>query len=181
VNLILDVSGTMKDLQFFDEIEYLVILLSRVRDIFMKARDIELMPHGLTRSQTALLNVIYHIGGSARVSEISKYIFRERHSTHEILSRAEKAGLVERSADPDRKKGIIVKLTTKGRKAYYDTRKQSVYQIMSSLSREQLKQLRSCLETLRENALKETGIKDRLPFSLSVVEQGSKSRHKAKM
>jgi DNA-binding MarR family transcriptional regulator len=77
----------------------------------------------------------------------------------------EKEGLVRKTKDLERKNLIRVSLTEKGQQAYYQSsRLESVHRIMSSLSEEERQQLSSCLETLRDRALKELGMEQRPPF-----------------
>ena len=141
------------------------VLLNQVRDAVLKARQKELNQYNISASQAAVLLVIEAIGPKATPAEISRRVFRKPHSVSGILSRMEKKGLVRRLKDLDRKNLTRVVFTEKGREAYYQsTKRESIRQIMSSLPEEERKQLTSSLQTLRDKALGELGVRRPLPF-----------------
>jgi len=83
------------------------------------------------------------------------------------LIKMEQEGLVTKSNDLPRKNQVRLELTDKGHEAYSQAAKrESVHKIMSSLSKEQYKQLKSILKILRDAALKEVGEKRELLFPL---------------
>ncbi len=126
----------------------------------MKARWEELAQYNVPPVQAAVLFIIQAIGYRATPAEISRWFFRQSHSVSELLSRMEKGGLVRKVKDLDRKNLVRVELTEKGRETYHQSMKRvSIHNIMSSLSEEEHQQLRSCLQKLRDKALKEIGIK----------------------
>jgi len=148
-----------KQEKMFNDQDYrLWVLLNQVRDAVLKARQKELVQYNISATQAATLLVIEAIGAKATATEISRRLFREPHSVAGaagILSRMEKKGLVRRLKDLDRKNLRRVVLTEKGREAYYQsTKRESIRQIMSSLSEEERQQLTSSLETLRDKALR---------------------------
>lgn len=65
----------------------------------------------------------------------------------------EKAGLVKRVKDLDRKNQIRVAVTEKGRRAYNQAGRQTIHQTFSCLSEEERKQLRSYLDRLLDKAI----------------------------
>ena len=141
------------------------VLLNQVRDAVLRARQKELNQYNISASQAAVLLVIEAIGPKATPAEISRRVFRKPHSVSGILSRMEKKGLVRRLKDLDRKNLTRVVFTEKGREAYYQsTKRESIRQIMSSLPEEERKQLTSSLQTLRDKALGELGVRRQLPF-----------------
>lgn len=133
-----------------------------------KIRAKELLRHGITPEQSAVLFVIHAIGFRATPAEISRCISREPHSVSGLLSRMEKEGLVERTKDLDRKNLIRISMTEKGKKAYQKTiKRDSIHNVMSCLSPEEHRQLRTNLEKLWSKALEELGLDDRIPLLFS--------------
>ena len=128
-----------------------------------KARQKELDQHKISATASTALSVIQSIGSRATPSEISRRLFREPHSTSGLLNRMEKAGLVTKTKDLDRKNLVRVELTDKGYEAYYQSmRQESIQKIVSSLSEKECQQLRSFLQTLRNEALKEIGVEPKM-------------------
>jgi len=149
----------MKDLSSTDQEQELWTLLGQARRAMLKVRRRELRQYNISTSKSTVLFVIQLIGDKATPAQISRWVFQESHSVSELLNRMEKEGLVRKVKDLDRKNQVRVVLTEKGRETYYQTVKlESIRKIISSLSGEECQQLRSCLQTLRDNALKELGI-----------------------
>ena len=150
--------------RYYDLYYNLWVLLAQTKDAVLRARQKELHRYGISATQSAALFAIQAIGDKATPAEISRWLFREPHSVSELLSRMEKEGLVRKTKDLDRKNQVRVELTEKGYEAYDQSMKQeSIHKIMSSLSEEAREQLRSCLQTLRDEALKELGVEPQMP------------------
>jgi len=148
-----------------DEDFNLWVLLLQARDTIFNARQKELHPYNISASQAAVLFSIQSIGDKATPAEISRWVFREPHSICEMLSRMEEKGLVRKVKDLGRKNLVRIMLTKKGHEVYRkSTRREFICKIMSSLSEKERQQLRSCLQTLRNKALKELGIEREIPF-----------------
>ena len=121
--------------------------------------------YGISSMEAALLFLIKAIGDKATPAEITRWFIRESHTVSETLSRMESKGLVRKVKDLERKNLVRVILTEKGEQAYNQAdKRESIHQIMASLSKEQRQQLKSCLEILREEALKELGIDRKAVF-----------------
>ena len=141
------------------------VLLLQAKDTVFKAREKELSQYGISPEQAGVLFIIHTIGNTATPAEISRWLLRKHHTVLGILGRMEKAGLVRKTKDPERKNLVRVTLTEKGQQAYYQsTRIESIREIMSSLSKEERQQLSSCLQTLRDKALKGLGMDQKPPF-----------------
>lgn len=144
------------------DFELLVSLLHTTNAI-VRARERELHQYGMTYMQAAVLFTIKAIGEEATPAEISRWLFREPHSVSGLLTRMEKTGLITKTKDLKRKNMVRVALTKKGEESFERSiRRESIHQIMSSLSKEERELLRSTLRVLRKKALKELGI-DRKP------------------
>ena len=75
----------------------------------------------------------------------------------------EKAGLVRKTKDLDKKNLVRVELTDKGYEAYYQSMGgESIPKKVSSLYDEYCEQLRSSLKKLRDEALKVIGVEPKM-------------------
>lgn len=141
------------------------LLLRQTKDMVLKAVQKELSQYGISPEVAAVLSVVQFLGDKATPAEISRWLLRKQHTVTELLSRMEKKGLVRKTKDLERKNMIRVSLTEKGQQAYYQSSEiKCIRQLMSSLSEEERKQLRPCLEKLRDRALKQIGIEQKPPF-----------------
>lgn len=137
------------------------LLLRRTEETIQKARQKELRKYGLTTEASAVLHLISDLGGSARPQELSHWLFRKQHTTHELLNRMEKTGLIEKINEPGRKNGVRVTLTEQGRSLYRQTKQlRGPRKIFSSLTQEQRTQLEAFLYILLNEARKELGNED---------------------
>lgn len=148
-----------------DEDFELWILLRQTKDAIEVARENELRPYGMSMIQAGVLFTVQAIGYRATPAEISRWLFRKQHSVSGLLKRMEKAGLIRRVKDLDKKNLVRITMTAKGRQAYAQAfKRESIHRIMSSLSKTGRKQLRSYLEALLDSALKESGAGFKPPF-----------------
>ncbi|MBL7120252.1 MAG: MarR family transcriptional regulator [Dehalococcoidia bacterium] len=141
-------------------------LLHQVRDAVAKARENELRQADISMIKAAVLFFVKNMNGPATPAQISRYLFREPHTISGLLDRMESQGLVRRVRDLQRKNLVRIEVTEKGEEAYRKSRegRKAISKIMSTLSEEEHANLRSYLERLRNKALKEIGVKTRLPF-----------------
>lgn len=141
------------------------VLLHQACDAMIRARENELRGFGISRMQAAVLFIVKAIDGPATPAEISRWPFREPHTVAGLLERMEKQGLVRQVNDLERKNMIRVVITEKDEEACQRSRELKVIRtILSCLSPEQRDSLRPYVETLRNEALKELGVKHQLPF-----------------
>ena len=146
------------------------VLIAQTRRAMLKARKKELVKYRLTPERGRVLLVAQAAGSDATPGTIARWLVREPHSISECVATMEKQGLVKKTDNVKRKNSVIVVLTEKGRKAYDQSAKlECVHRIMACLSGEKRQQLKSILWTLRDSALKEIGIKDKLPYPVHVV------------
>jgi len=142
------------------------LLLIRAQRVTYKAREKELSRYGLSPEQSAILNITQASGGRVTMAEISRLMFRERHSINGLVTRMEEKGLVKKVRDQRRKNIVRVALTEKGERAFQQsTRRESIHRIMSRLTEEQRRQLGSVLPSLIESSLEELDRYYRQPFS----------------
>ena len=149
-----------------DEEYRLWVLLHQTCDALSRARENELRKAaGISRMQAAVLFIVKAIAGPVTPAEISRWLFREPHTVSGILDRMERQGLVRKAKDLERKNMIRVALTEKGEEAYHRTTElKAIRNILLSLSKEELENLRKYLETMRNKAIEELRIDYELPF-----------------
>jgi len=149
-----------------DSLEFkLCILLSQANHFLTRVQERELRQIGASRMEFSVLFALNNIGPSATPNSISQWIGRTPHSTSMLLTRMEKSGLVSRKRDMKDKTRVRIVPTVKGQEIYEKSQDiHVVYQLVSTISRENLKQLASNLETLRDAAIKELGV-PKPPFS----------------
>lgn len=148
----------MEDLPTEDEALELLVLLGWTRDTIRRIRQKELSQYGISPDQAALLQLVHNLGGTATPSQMSPLLLRERHSVHELIVRMERAGLLTKVEDPNRKHGVKVILTERGKQAYRQSKKrEAIVRILAALSKEDRGRLKSYLSTLLNAARKEVG------------------------
>ena len=157
----------MNDSIYKDEDYQLWWLILHARRAMHKARARELLQYGVTAEEAAVLFVIDAVGWEVTPSEISRWLGREPHSISELIRRMEKKGLVSKNKDLERKNMVRVAMTEKGQEAFQQSvKRESVYRIMSALSKNQCRQMAKCLEKLWDKALEEVGVSQKAPFPL---------------
>jgi len=140
------------------------VLLAQAREAMYKARKKELIKYDLSPRQSAVLFAIQAIGDGATLTDIARLLFRELHSTSELLARMEKEGLIEKVKDIKKGSRIKITLTKKGQEAYnQSSKRESIREIMSCLSEEERQQLWSSLKKIRSRALQLVMVRE-LPF-----------------
>ncbi len=140
-------------------------LLNHNRHLIYKARQRELDRYGILINDSVVLFQILKLGEDATTSEISRQLFRERHSVSEQLIRMEKRGLIKRLRDPAKKNSICAKITKKGYEVYCDaSRHESTEYIMSALTKEEQLQFWFLLSKVRDKAIELLGIKNLTPY-----------------
>jgi DNA-binding MarR family transcriptional regulator len=95
---------------------------------------------GLTHAQHQLLVAIKgHAGGlPPAVGDLADYLMLRHHSAVELVDRAEAAGLVRRSSDPDDARVVRVRLTRRGN------------HLVTELSQTHIAELHNLAEVLNE-------------------------------
>ena len=158
----------MKESPLDDQELSLWALFGQARLGMLKVRRRELRQLNISPNKSTVLLSLQVIGDKATPSQISRWLFREPHSISELISKMERDGLVRKIKDLDRKDQVRVVLTEKGREVYYEALKlKLIRKIMSCLSEDEQKQLRSFLLKLRDSAVNELGHKYKPPFPAS--------------
>jgi len=141
-----------------DDPDYRVWMELRLaRDAVHKARERELK--GLADISVIEAGVLFYVqvlGIKANLSEIGRWLFRDRHSMSALITRMEKKGLLKKSSKLTRGNMVSIELTEKGTQAFDEARKIGVIRrIISSLSKKEREQLSKCLRKMRNRAMKE--------------------------
>jgi len=130
------------------------VLLQQVRDLMVAAKDSDLRQHNITVRQLAILDIISTLGGKVTPTELSTKIFRRPHSVSNLITRMENRGLVRRTINPDVKNRINITLTDKGKRILEDSiEPDTVPEIISCLSEQEIQQLISMLKRIRSSAV----------------------------
>lgn len=132
------------------------ILLSRVYHLIAMLRKLELSKYDILPVQSYILFIIKALGSDPTPSKISEYVYQQRTSISDILTRMVKQGLIKKTNNANSKKRVIVTITPKGEKAL-EISKNRVYlhKVLATLSDEDKKNLESGLELLRDSAVNE--------------------------
>jgi MarR family transcriptional regulator, organic hydroperoxide resistance regulator len=129
-------------------------LFMQTRQVLYQARQKELSDYGISIAEEAVLLAIHACGENATVGEISRRVMRKPHSSSEIISKMEKSGLVIRVHDKNGRGRVKVAMTAKGNKVYQRSlQRDSIWEIMSSLSSDESKQFTNVLKKLRGKAV----------------------------
>ena len=110
-----------------------------------------LREYGISSTAAMVLYLIPTMGGEVGSTELSRSLCRRPHSVYELLVRMEKAGFVRKVRRPQTKrKGVVrFELTKKGLELYTQfLSMDSTAKLMSKLSEQELRRLKSYLETI---------------------------------
>jgi DNA-binding MarR family transcriptional regulator len=146
------------------------ILLSRVYRMIANLRRIELSKYEILPVQAYILLVIYKLGNDISPSELSRYVYQQKSTVSDILTRMEKQGLIKKSPASDGRSRISIKLTEKGDKVLkLSSEREYLHRIMSYLTPQKTRELISCLEILRDNAMNQMVLHEKKKLPPSAV------------
>jgi len=141
------------------------MLLRRTGRLIAKARQRELAKYDISDDASAVLVTVSSLGRQAIPATISRYLFLERHSVSQLLTRMEKDSLIRRVKDLERRNYVRIELTTKGRDAFVkSSRQRSTKPIISVLSEEEQQRIWALLTRLRDRAIKKLGLRNALLY-----------------
>lgn len=116
------------------------------------ARQLE--PSGLTLSQFAVLEALYHLGPMS-LSEVAKKILTTGGNLTMVAGNLEKQGLVNRTCSPEDARVYILSLTAKGKKLIaeiFPDHAEAITQALATLSATEQKKLSELCRKLGEPA-----------------------------
>jgi DNA-binding MarR family transcriptional regulator len=132
----------------------------------LKIRSRELFFYGLTHRQAGLIGAIGATQGNINAYRIAKWVILEPHTISANLNRMEADGYIEKvNLIENGRRTSKLKLTEKGWKAYNEVKRfESIPKVLEVLTSGERKTLNSILKKLRDEALKQMGIRTKLPY-----------------
>jgi DNA-binding MarR family transcriptional regulator len=138
-------------------------MLTQTRAAIFKVRHKEVGQY-LHPNQAAALVSIWALKGKVTPAALSRRLFLEPHTVSELIIRMQKKGLVTKSRDKKRGTVVRISITKKGREVCRQSMGQDlIRQIMSTLTDKQRAQLKTCLEILFNEAIRELGQEGEIP------------------
>jgi MarR family transcriptional regulator, 2-MHQ and catechol-resistance regulon repressor len=127
-----------------------LIILMRSSQTVHKKESKTIKEGGLTVSQFAVLEILYH-KGNLRICEIIEKALSTGGNMTVVIDNLAKDGLVVRSTDPDDRRVSLINITEKGRKLIDDIfpgHLENINEIFNVLTAEEKKKLISLLKKL---------------------------------
>jgi DNA-binding MarR family transcriptional regulator len=131
-----------------------VMSIIRTADIVNKFLETELNNYGSTTARFAVMNALFVHGGTMTPINISKRIFRAKHSVTSMLKVLEKINYVQREANRSDQRSVNITITKKGWKATAEMAPvaEGISQkILSCLDEDQTKALMDILRQIRRH------------------------------
>ena len=143
------------------------ILLVQAYQASRRATEIELARYGLTIEQFHILMLLKASRVPLSPGEIAAFVFREKHSISERLTRMHKTGYVRKIRSVEDKRVVKIEITPKGKEFLSEVFCSGVAyarsMIASCLSDEDIRRLDVSLRKIRDHALRALG-EDLLPL-----------------
>jgi DNA-binding MarR family transcriptional regulator len=156
-----ETAGKMKE-QYNDLRIDTFLSFMNTSEVFGRYSDLKLQNKTITRAGYTVLNTIILYGGAMFPTDISKKIFRSKHSVSRAIITLEKHGLVTIGPIGDDRRRRRVKITPRGlafaKKGNIASREHVARAILNILNDEETKHLNQILKTLREHTLTLMGI-----------------------
>ena len=172
----------MEDFDPKDEDFRLWAMIVWTRRAIYRAMAKELQKCGLTVEETAamfMIRAIEAVGSNPIPTEVSRWLFREPHSTSTLLVRMERKGLVKRDKDLRRKNLVRVSLTRKGREIFAKAAEfGSLHRMFSGLSHKERQQLEASLRIVRRKAMGEIALEQSVLYPFLPFEEARKTYSK---
>ena len=132
--------------------------LLRFIDVARRYLAVEFLRHKSNPMRMLVMNALYSYGGSMTPTELSKYVYRSKHSITSLIDTLEGQGLVRREPNPDDRRSIKIYLTPQGRQ-FFESMMPVGWEIteraLSCLSDEQVDTLDSILRRVRKHLLEQ--------------------------
>ena len=153
----------MREKSFLNENYLIWVLLNQTRAAVFKARENQIGKYPFP-NQAAALIIIWSRDGKATPTLLSRYLFLERHSASELVSRMESNGLVTKKRDEKLKSIIRITITPEGKKiCTQNMGPKYIDQMMSALSEKERSHLKKYLLILLKTACDQIGTEAILP------------------
>lgn len=161
----------MYDWELDDDALRAWVRLRQASDAMDRVLETRLGKHDATLAQIDVLSILSASKGPLTPGEIAGYTFRQQHSASAQLSRMQRAGLVKKTRSKKDQRVVKIRMQAKGEELLNQTRGAGLGQaqglLKSCLSAQEVKQLDALLKKVRDQALKELGIKaEPLPVTI---------------
>ena len=137
------------------------VLMGQAFEAACRALEVELVQYRMTVPQYNVLMLLDCCTVPLSPGQISSYVFREKHTVSTLLSRMEKAGLIEKTKDGDDDRVVKAQITPKGRlvlKKVMSPAMRYARELMNTcFTEEEVKQWDRHLRKLRDHSLQELG------------------------
>ena len=129
------------------------LLLDSTYDVINRYVDMHFSNHTLSQTGFKVLNALILYGGHMIPTDISKKIFRSKHSVSKVIFTLERHGLVKISSVGGDRRKREVKITAKGlavaKKGNIYVRQRISEEVMGILDKKELSLIRKMLKRLR--------------------------------
>jgi len=133
---------------------YAWMILHQLRDILTQFRSEELSQYGITVAQAAILTNLSLAEGETTINNLSNSLLKKHHTISTALTRMEEKGMIEKSRKHRSDSKYSITLTEKGKQACEEAQRgESIYELMSCLSREEVMQLSQLLKKIWVRAM----------------------------
>ena len=151
----------------FEDRDYIIWrLIMQTRNAMLKLRAKELSLYGLTPRQAGVFGLLGAIKGDTNAYRMAKWLMLEPHTVSTFLNRMETKGIIQKAnVNKGGRKTSNFKLTDKGWDAYHKImRFESIPKVLEVLTDEERKALSSTLRKLRDETLRQIGVRTKLPY-----------------
>lgn len=153
----------------YDKKINLYILLDQANSIVTSAVELELKHLRITQPQSRVLSILSRQNRPVTLDDLTNWTLKEFNSVSTLINRMEKNGLINKiKKDGDLKTYVV--LSEKGSRLYhYDISERSLHLIFEKFSEEEIEQLESLLEKVRDNTRDLLGLNFKPPFMPDTV------------
>ena len=144
---------------------YVWMTLNQLSDILTQFRSEELGQYGITVAQAGILTSL-SLYGESTIDNLSKLLLRKHHTISTALTRMAEKGLICKNRKQRSDIKYSITLTEKGKKACEEAQRgETIHELMSCLSREELMQLSTLLKKIWVRAMEVDVSKRGFPLS----------------
>lgn len=146
----------MYDFVSDDIVARMWVLLNQAFNAAYTVTSKKLRPWGISSQQAHVLLVLSGSSSPPTCTEISRIVMRKPHTVTALLNGMQRAGLIKRIKDDHNQKLVRVVMTKKGKEMWKQiVQTQLAISMISFLSVEEIQQLNSTLEKLRDAAFRQ--------------------------
>lgn len=135
-----------------------IMSLLRTADVINRFLEIELRNHGSSPARFSVMNALIVHGGKMSPSNISKWLFRAKHTITSMLGVLENIGYVRREPNGDDQRSVNIVVTQKGWRAtevMIPNAEEMGRKILSCLDDKEVENLMDSLKQIRRHLFSE--------------------------